>query len=266
MGNNQRLKERTALITGGASGIGLGIAGRFVSEGARVVLVDINSEAMATAEKELGDDCLTVEADVTQEADLQKAVAATVEKFGRLDIAVNSAGGNIPGTIVDQPVEHWDTTMDLCLKGVFVSMKTEAQQMKAQGGGGVIINISSLNGRQPGIAFGAYCAAKAGVEMLTRVGAMELGPDNIRVCAIAPGLVDTPITQMLHQVEPIYNDFVENTPLGRSGQTTDIASAATFLASDEASWVTGHTLCVDGGASTKRYPDLMKHFTEMAGR
>ena len=263
--DSRKLSGKTALITGGASGIGLGIASRFVAEGAKVVLVDINPETLSAAEKDLGACCLTVTGDVTREDDLKKAVAEAVDKFGQLDIGINSAGNNLPGMIAEQDVDSWDFTMNLCLKGVFISMKTQAQQMQNQDSGGVIINISSLNAQQPAVAFGAYCAAKAGVEMLTRVGAMEMGPQNVRVCAIAPGLIDTPITQPFHQIEPIYNDFMENTLLSRSGKTDDVASAAVFLASSEASWITGHTLYVDGGAINRRYPDLMKHFADLGG-
>lgn len=126
-----------------------------------------------------------------------------------------------------------------------------------EGGGGSIVNVASLNARQPGEGMAAYCAAKAGVEMLTKVAAMELGASGVRVNAIAPGLVDTPLTAVLMQ-HPFHDAFVENAPLGRSGTPDDVASMALFLASDESSWVTGDCLAVDGGAHMKRYPEMLQ--------
>jgi 3-oxoacyl-[acyl-carrier protein] reductase len=118
---------------------------------------------------------------------------------------------------------------------------------------------SSLNGRQPAAGFAAYCSAKAGVEMLTKVAAMELGPRGIRVNAIAPGLIDTPLTAAL-TASPVKDEFLDNTPLGRIGTTGDVAAAALFLTSDDAAWITGDTLLVDGGGHTKRYPELARYF------
>ena len=253
-----RLEGRVAFITGGASGIGLAIANRYVAEGCKVMLADLNTEMLKEAEVQLGGACKTIKADVTVEADMEQAVAAVVEHFGRLDIGVNSAGLGTYAMITDQTEEQWDTVVNTCLKGVFLSMKHEARQMVAQGNGGVILNISSLNSQQPGEGFSAYCAAKAGVNMLTRVGAMDLGASKIRVCGIAPGLVDTPITGLVKEVPQLFDAFLENIPLGRSGFPVDIANAALFLASDDASWISGETLFVDGAASTKRYPEMHK--------
>ncbi len=249
-----------ALITGGASGIGRAIADRYVGEGGKVMLADLNSDLLKEAEAQLGKACATVEADVTVEADMERAVAAAVEHFGHLDIGVNSAGVGTYAVITDQTEEQWDTVINICLKGAFLSMKHEGRQMIAQGDGGVIINISSLNSAQPGEGCSAYCSAKAGVNMLTRVGAMDLGPHKIRVCGIAPGLIETPLTGSIWEMPQLMDAYLENIPLGRAGVPEDIANAALFLASDDASWVSGETLFVDGASSTMRYPEMTKIF------
>ena len=255
-----RSSTRVAVITGAASGIGLEIAERYLAQGVRLVLADLNAELLEQRGKELGENVVTLAVDVRIEAQVEAMAALAMERFGRLDVAVNSAGLGTYAPITDQTEEQWDTVLDVCLKGVFLSMKHEARQMKASGEGGVIINVASLNAFQPGEGMSAYCAAKAGVEMITRVAAMELGPAGIRVCGIAPGLIDTPMTAPLTGLPAVRDAFLENTPLGRAGTPADIAGAALFLASDDASWVSGTTLSVDGASITKRYPELMKIF------
>jgi NAD(P)-dependent dehydrogenase (short-subunit alcohol dehydrogenase family) len=223
-----RLAGKAAVITGGASGIGLGIARRFVAEGAHVALGDRN-----------------------------RLVGQAVSAFGRLDIGVNCAGLGTFAPLVDLEEKHWNLVLDVCLKGVYLSIKHEARRMIAQGNGGAIINIASINARQPAEGLSAYCAAKAGVEMLTRCAAMELGPHNIRVTGIGPGLVDTPLTTFQQRNPTLREEFLANIPLGRVGAVEDIAGAALFLASDDASWVTGDTLFVDGAELTKKYPEML---------
>jgi NAD(P)-dependent dehydrogenase (short-subunit alcohol dehydrogenase family) len=254
----KRLDGKAALVTGAASGIGKGIATWFVREGAKVILADISEEGLQAATQELGGDCVGIKVDVTSEADIEKAVSASVEAFGKLDVAVNCAGMGGLMSIVDMSEDIWDMVMDIDLKGVMLCMKHEATQMIAQGKGGSIINIASLNSRQPAEGMSAYCSAKAGVEMLTKVGAMELGPNKIRVNAISPGLIETPLTSSLFSVPLVNAGFIENTPLGRSGTTDDVAAVALFLASDESCWMSGDNLFIDGGALTKRYPEIIK--------
>jgi NAD(P)-dependent dehydrogenase (short-subunit alcohol dehydrogenase family) len=261
--NIQRLESKVALITGAASGIGKRIAETFHGEGARVVAADISGDGLATLKQEIPDHIITVETDVIQEADVERAVALAVSEFGRLDIAVNSAGTGGLNLIVNYPAEDWDREMGVCLKGTFLCMKHQGKQMIEQGHGGSIINIASLNAKQPAEGMSAYCAAKAGVEMLTKVGAMEMGPYKVRVNCICPGLVNTPLTTIIIQNPAIFEKYIENIPLGRSGSTDDIAAAALFLASDDSTWVTAESLFVDGGSQTKGYPQMLKLLTAL---
>jgi NAD(P)-dependent dehydrogenase (short-subunit alcohol dehydrogenase family) len=247
-----KLRDKVALVTGGASGIGR----TFVEEGARVVVADRNRALLSDVEKELGPAGAAVPIDVTRELDVERAVADAVSRFGAVDVGVNCAGLGVSVPLTEQTEAQWDTVVDVCLKGVFLSMKHEARAMITAGRGGAIVNIASINARQPGEGLSAYCAAKAGVEMLTRVGAMELGPHGIRVVGIGPGLVDTPLTAFQQERPHVREAFLANIPLGRVGTARDIAQAAVFLASDDASWISGDTLFVDGAELTKKFPEL----------
>lgn len=261
--NQQLLNEKTAIITGGASGIGRAIADSFVENGANVILADLNMDLLKNAKKDLNDNCEIVQVDVTKESDIENAIQSGVKKFGHIDIGVNSAGIGAFTMLIDQTEEQWDRIQNINLKGVFLCMKHEARQMIKQDTDGVIINISSINSCQPGEGNSSYCAAKAGVNMLTKIGAMELGPNNIRVCGIAPGLVETPLTDTLKDMPLLKEAYMDNILLNRAGTVDDITNAAVFLASGQASWITGTTLFVDGGALTKRYPEFPKIFNQM---
>jgi len=260
---SEKLKKKVALITGGASGIGLGIAEKFVKEGANVVLADLDEGNMKASKARIGDACAGITTNVTMEEDMKKAVDFAVDTFGSLDIGVNAAGAGTFANITDLSYEEFSGIVDLCLKGVFLAMKYEAKQMIAQGTQGSIINISSLNSIQPAKGYSAYCSSKAAVNMLTEVGAMELGPCGIRVNAIAPGLILTPQTVPIFDMEPLYEDYLDNTPLGRSGTTDDVSNAALVLASNDSAWISGDTLRVDGGSHTGRYPDMAKNLKKM---
>ena len=253
-----RLAGKVAVITGGASGIGLETARRFISEGARIGIGDLSEERLASARAELGDAAIYEALDVRVESSIEQLVASTVAAFGSVDIGVNCAGLGTFATVTTMSEEQWDLVNDVCLKGVFLSIKHEGKQMLAQGRGGAIINIASINARQPAEGMSAYCAAKAGVEMLTRCAAMELGPSGIRVTGIGPGLIDTPLTRYQQDNPPLREAYLRMIPMGRVGATADIASAALFLASDDASWVNGDTLFVDGGELTKMYPEMLR--------
>lgn len=250
-----RLDGKVGVITGGASGIGLATARRFVTEGARLVLGDRNPETLAVAAAELGDSVRIETIDVTVEDDVARLVQRSVTDFGGLDLAVNAAGFGTFGFIVDHPVDEWRAVIDTCLTGVMLSLKHEAQVMRAAGAG-AIVNIASINARVPAEGMGAYCCAKAGVEMLTKVAAMELGPHNVRVSGIGPGFVDTPLTAFTQVVPAIRDAYVAATPMGRAGQPDDIADVALFLVSDDGRWVSGDTVFVDGASMLKGYPEL----------
>ena len=252
-----RLDGRHALVTGAASGIGLECARVLSQAGARVTLVDIAEDAVTRYAAELGDRAQGLVADVTDEERLEKAVSAAADAFGPLHIAVNAAGSGTFGSVTELPLSEWRRVIDLNLTGVFLSVKHEALRMAD---GGSIVNIASLNARQPAVGFAAYCTSKAGVEMLTKVAAMDLAERRIRVNAIAPGLIDTPLTAGFKGTE-IEDEYLENILLGRGGQPADVASVALFLASDASSWMTGDMLLVDGGAHTMRYPQIAKRLS-----
>lgn len=252
---SDRFTGKVALVAGGASGIGRAIASRLHREGAAVVVGDLNADGLA-ALAELGDRVATLVGNVTLEADAEALVALAAERFGRLDAAFNVAGASRPGYIVDLAEEEWDFTVDLCLKGVFLGMKHQARQMLRQGGGGAIVNIASLNAHVPMHAGSAYVSAKAGVEALSKNGALEFAPHGIRVNAILPGLVRTPLTRRHFDNPDALAAFVERIPMGRPAQPEEIAAPALYLASEDASYVSGASLLVDGAWAVSGYPDM----------
>lgn len=252
-----RVQGKTAIVIGGASGIGWASARLLAAQGARVIVADINADAAVARSDELGAPSQGHWVDVGDEDSILALVdAATDGGDLALDILVNCAGVNLPGFLTELSSLQWRTVIDLCLTGAFFTIKHGAPAMPR---GGAIVTIASLNARQPAAGFGAYCAAKAGVTMLTQVAALELGERGIRVNAISPGLVETSLVSVLTSSSVIQADFTDNTPLGRNGQPDDIAEAVLYLASDASSWVTGQTLDVNGGAHLRRYPDVMKH-------
>jgi meso-butanediol dehydrogenase / (S,S)-butanediol dehydrogenase / diacetyl reductase len=250
-----RFSGKVAVVTGAASGIGLAIASRLIEEGAKVVGGDINSDRLHDIGEELRAGFVGLAGDVTVEADCAALVAAAVDRFGRLDLAFNVAGGNRAGYIVDQSEADWTFVIDMCLKGVFLGMKHQARQMMRQGGG-AIVNIASLNAHVPMFAGAAYSTAKAGVEMLTKNGALEWADRGIRVNAVLPGLVETPLTAPTFQDPARLAAFNARTPMGRPAQPAEIAGPALFLASPDASYVSGASLLVDGAWAVSGYPDM----------
>jgi NAD(P)-dependent dehydrogenase (short-subunit alcohol dehydrogenase family) len=244
-----RFDGKSAVVTGGASGIGLAIVSRLLAEGARVTVGDLR-------DPDPGLDVLSVTTDVTKEADIERLVSSAAERFGGIDLAFNVAGGARPGYIVDLAEEDWDFTVDLCLKGVFLGMKHQARQMIRQGRGGAIVNIASLNAHVPMHAGSAYVSAKAGVELLSRNGALEFAEHGIRVNAILPGLVQTPLTRRHFDNPNALAAFVDRIPMGRPAQPEEIAAPALYLASSDASYVSGSSLLVDGAWAVSGYPDM----------
>ena len=254
------LDGKAALITGGASGIGLAAAQRFVEEGARVALADRNADGAAEAARELGPEAIAVSADVTNEDDVARMVTSCVDRFGRIDIAFNNAGIGGFSPIQDYPLAQFQQVIDVCLTGVFLCIKHESKQLIEQGAGGSIINTASLNSIQATEGLSAYCSAKAGVAMLTKVSALELGRYGIRVNSIGPGLIRTPLTQGLRDMPELEEAFVREAPLGRIGDPEDVAQLALWLASDASSLMTGQTVQLNGGADINRYPPLFEFF------
>ncbi len=251
-----RFKQKIAVVMGGASGIGLAIARRLHAEGATVIAADVNQDALRDVETELGPRFIGVDADVTREAHVEAAIATAVDRFGALDTAFNVAGASRPGYIVDLSEAEWDFTVDLCLKGVFLGMKHQARQMMRQKTGGTIVNIASLNAHVPMHAGSAYVSAKAGVEALSKNGALEFAEYGIRVNAILPGLVQTPLTRRHFDNPDALAAFTARIPMGRPAQPEEIAAPALYLASDDASYISGASLLVDGAWAVSGYPDM----------
>ena len=251
------LEDKGAVVTGAASGIGKAIATAFIGAGASVLLCDLNAKAVEAAARELGDRAIGRVTDVSDESQVEGAMRGARDAFGSLDIAVNCAGFGAIAPLTELSGEKWKSVQAVTLNGVFYGVKHAARQMLAQGRPGVIINISSVNAQQPGEGQVAYCAAKAGVDMITRCGALELGGRGIRVVGIAPGLVETPLTR--HELEnaAMRDLFMGVIPMKRAADAREIAAAAVFLASDNARSINGHTLVIDGGSLTRGYPALL---------
>jgi NAD(P)-dependent dehydrogenase (short-subunit alcohol dehydrogenase family) len=254
-----RLAGKVAVVTGGASGIGLAAARRFAAEGARVVVGDIDGDRLAAAKAELGGDVVGQRCDVRAEDDVEALMAAAEERFGAVHVAFANAGTGSITPIIDADAADWMRVIEVNLLGPLLTVKHAARRMRV---GGSIILTASLNAVQPAAGMSAYCCSKAGLAMLAQVAALELGPKSIRVNAIGPGLVRTGLTEPMWLVPSIIGEFEENQPLGPAITPDDIAGLVVFLASDEASSISGSLQLIDGAAHTKRYPDLLAHLTD----
>jgi NAD(P)-dependent dehydrogenase (short-subunit alcohol dehydrogenase family) len=250
-----------ALVTGGGSGIGLGAALRLAGDGAHVTICGRTEERLRAAIEELqehaapGVEIRYAVADVTKEDDVARAVHVATEATGGLDILFACAGGSLHlGPIVLSDVEAFRATIDLNITGTFLAIKHAAPVM-ARGGGGSIIGMSSIAGVSTHKYMSAYCVGKAGIEMLVKVAADELGGSGIRVNAVQPGLVDTELVGFITEGGELLQDYLEQMPISRVGTVDDIAAAVRFLAGSEASWVTGQMLGIDGGHQLRRGPN-----------
>lgn len=242
-----QLEGKVAVITGAASGMGLATAERFVAEGAGVIIADFNAEAGAEAADRLGDRCRFTKCDVAVEDDVAAAIALATDAFGRLDVVFNNAGvGGAFGPITEIEASDWDETFHILTKGVFLGIKHAARVMIEQGTGGSIINTASIAGMGGGAGPQAYSAAKAAVINLTETTAVELAPHRIRVNAIRPGLIFTPLMHSGDE-EDAERVMSENQPMKMRGEGTHIAGAALWLAGDDSTFVTGESITVDGG-------------------
>jgi NAD(P)-dependent dehydrogenase (short-subunit alcohol dehydrogenase family) len=231
----------TTVVIGGASGIGAATAADLAAHGHTVVIADLNPPADGPGN--------VIRVDVADE----ESVAALFDQVGPFTGVVNCAGVSTLAPIVEHDAAEFRRVLDVNLTGAFLVVKHAGQRIAD---GGAIVSLSSLNARQAGTGMVAYCAAKAGLVMLTEVAALELGARGIRVNAVSPGLVVTPLTAPAMDIPGIREDYLENTPLGRSGEPREIAALIRFLLSDDAAWITGENVDINGGAHLKRYPDL----------
>ena len=245
------LQNKVALITGGTSGIGRETAVLFAKAGAKVVVTGRReAEGNETIQllRAAGGDGLFVKSDVAKAADVQSAIQKTVDKFGRLDIAFNNAG--IEGQwkpIIQQTEEDWDTVIDINLKGTWLCLKYEIQQMLKQGGGGAIVNMSSVAGLMGSAGAAVYVASKHGVIGLTRNAALECSAQGIRVNAVCPAVIETAMAERAFADPEVNKRVLAMHPLGRFGKSMEIAEAVLWLSSDKSSFMTGHYITLDGG-------------------
>lgn len=249
-----RLVGKVAVVTGGASGIGLATARRFTAEGAHVVIGDVDRASLATAADDLG--VVGVACDVRDEAAVEALVATAVDRFGGLDLAFANAGTGSFAPLTEVDASDWMRVVEVNLLGPVLTIKHAARVMRD---GGSIVITASLNAVQPAPGMSAYCCTKAAAAMLAQVAAMELGPRRIRVNAIGPGLVRTGLTEGMWSIPGIVEDFDENAPVATETTADDVAGLVAFLASDEATSISGTLQLVDRAAHTKRYPDVLRH-------
>jgi glucose 1-dehydrogenase len=245
------LKGKVAIVTGGNSGIGMAVVLELARQGANIV-IDYVAHPEATEELEkqihaLGDCVIGVKADVSQVADLQNLFAAAVNEFGRVDIMVNNAGVETRTSVLDTTEAQYEKVMNINLKSAFFGTQLAAQQMIKQGGGGRIINITSVHEDWPMPGNTAYCLSKGGMRMLTRTAGVELAPHNILVVGVGPGAVATPINLSTMQNPELLKKLNSAIPLGRMARPEEIASLVAFLAGDGASYLTATTIFADGG-------------------
>ena len=263
-----RLAGKVAVVTGGASGMGLDTVMKFAAEGAKVVVADFNAqtgEAAAQEAAQQGFDVSFIRTDVASEQDIEAMCEYAVATYGRLDVLFNNAGvGGAIGPLTDTTVEDWDYTFDVLAKGVFLGIKHGAKIMRRQGEGGSIINTASIAALSGDAGPLVYSAAKAAVLNLSKTAAVELALDHIRVNAICPGYIATPLVHS-GDLEAIQRAFVKSQPWPDFGRGEHIAGAALFLASDDSEFVTGESIVVDGGA-TAEGPGRSRKFPKMAAR
>ena len=248
-----RLENKVAFISGGGRGMGEVMAKLFAREGASVVIGDVlegEGKQVEAAINETGGNCLFVRLNVTDETQWQQAVAATVTRFGKLDILINNAGIYRTNTVEDTTTEQWDQVMDINVKGLFLGTKAAIPEMR-KAGGGSIVNMSSVAGLVGDHNSTAYTASKGAVRLFTKSTAIQYASAGIRANSVHPGTIDTPMTADMLSKEEYRQDRIKRIPLGRLGRSEDVAYGVLYLASDESSFVTGSELVIDGGRTTE---------------
>lgn len=249
-----RLSGKVALVTGGSHGIGQAVVLRFAKEGAKVALCGRGKAALEETVaqiREQGGEALAFETDVSNKAQVDRLIDGIVEQWGRLDIVVNNAGICEVSPFLDITEDQWDRHMNINLKGAFLVSQRAAREMVRQGGGGSIIQMSSVNGIQAEGDQVHYNTTKGGMINLSMSMALELAEHGIRVNALCPGFIETRLTKPLIDNAPAIADYLRTVPMKRVGQPEEIAAAALFLASDESSYMTGTSMVVDGGQLIK---------------
>jgi glucose 1-dehydrogenase len=252
-----KLEKRVAVVTGAARGIGFACARRFAQEGAHVMVSDVNPETLKLAVERLAEEGFSVDghpADVSKQIDVEALVAAAVQRFGGVDIMLNNAGIAVSQEILSITEADFDRVIGINLKGAFFGLQVAAKQMIAQGRGGVIINMSSINSRLANPLFSTYAISKGGLNQVTSTGAVAFAPHGIRVVGIGPGTIATDMLNMGFLTnEAQHRMIMSRTPAGRFGDPSEVASVAAFLASDDASYMTGQTVYPDGGRLILNY-------------
>lgn len=252
------LKEKVVFVTGAGNGIGRAMAQAFAANGARLILLDINSDALSIAQQELSAEFPLIEtypivASITDDAAVEAGVEAAYRHFGRIDVLLNNAGISMNKPTLELTATEWRRAIDINLNGVFYCAQSVARRMVKQGKG-VILNTASMYGTVAAPQRAAYCASKAAVVMLTKVLGIELGPDGLRVNALAPGYIQTALVdELVREGKMDLDALIQRTPSRRLGKSHEIATLALFLASDSASLINGQTIVADGGWSSYSY-------------